>query len=397
MMTCRTGASPVLTLLALVGAGCDGPSTQAGSRNDEVPVVAATEVVRIGSLDDPDYAFSHPTALAVADDGRLVSGHRQGPEVRRFAPDGTALGTLGQAGEGPGEYQAIGSISIDGDSVWVLDRRAYRFIAYDLDSGDVLRSVTIPVGASRFDDRMVTPSARLGPDLYLGDPVAYSQLVASGEITHRHLLLLDAEGRQIDTLPPVEFGRNTWAIERENGAMYTAQPFADGPLSAVLPDVSLLVLDREVPEDGTYRPLRLSRLSRDADTLWTREIDFEVRPVDASEADSIVEMRIPDRPPFSDGRAGMLEAGRRSLYLPPYRPGATALFVDDDGRAWVRPPYEPDEPSAWWVVGPDGQPIARVLVPNDVTLRAGRGSRVWGVRVGEFDVPYIVGLDVDFP
>jgi len=32
-----------------------------------------------------------------------------------------------------------------------------------------------------------------------------------------------------------------------------------------------------------------------------------------------------------------------------------------------------------------------------VTLRAGRGGRVWGVRAGEFDVPYIVGLDVDFP
>lgn len=392
--------SPGLTLLAapllLALAACDGPAAD-DPEADEVPVIDAVEVVEIGSIDDPDYAFAFPSVLAMTEDGRIVSGHRQGPEVRVFGPAGEALGTLGQPGEGPGEYQGVGTISIEGDSVWVYDGRAYRFIAYDLDSGDALRTVSIPVGESQFDDRMVMPAMRMGPNRYLGDPVAYSHLIASGELTHRYPLIMDADGTQLDTLPPIPYGRNTWAIEYGDGGMYTSQPFADGPLYEIRPDASTVLLDRTVPDDGSYRPMTLIHRTAEGDTVWTRDIEFEIQPIDPSIVDSIMEMRIPDRPPFADRRREMLEAGRRSLYVPDHRPGATMMFVDDDGRSWIRPQYDADRPSAWWVVGPDGEMLARVRIPNDVTLRAGRGGRVWGFRAGEFDVPYIVGLDVDFP
>jgi len=394
----RTLQYPSILLLGFgVGlAACDGPSVD-GALDRDAPLVAAVEVLRIGSIDDPDEAFTYPSALAVTEDGRLISGHRQDPEVRVWSEDGDFLGTMGRAGEGPGEFQAVGSIRVEEDTVWVLDSRASRFHAFHAGTFEALRSVTLPFGETRWDDRLVRPYARLGPGRYLGNPSAPSSQVASGEIVDRAILILDENATPLDTLPRVPFGNGGWAVEPEpgRGGLYMRQPYGDAMHIEVVADGAHYLLDPRVDPAGDYAPVLLHRRSLSGDTLWTRELDFEVVPVDPDVRDSIAEVRVPDVPAFSRRRDAMIEAARRSLYLPPFEPGARSMLVDDAERVWIRSSMTEDGLDIWWLVDATGELVARVQVPSSLNPIAAHGDRLLGVEVGEFDVPFIVAYEAE--
>ena len=52
---------------------------------------------------------------------------------------------------------------------------------------------------------------------------------------------------------------------------------------------------------------------------------------------------------------------------------------------------ETGEPrTEWWVLDPEGAPLARTLTPSGVTVRAISSDAVWGVERDELDVEYIV-------
>jgi hypothetical protein len=53
-----------------------------------------------------DYMFGRIRSLAVAPDGTIYVFDSQAKELRKYAPDGTFVGTLGREGGGPGEHKS---------------------------------------------------------------------------------------------------------------------------------------------------------------------------------------------------------------------------------------------------------------------------------------------------
>ena len=105
-------------------------------------------LVSIGAVgdtfDDPEYVFGAVQELDVGPDGLLYSRHRAEVPIRRWTRDGAAAGSVGREGEGPGEFISPDGVGFFGDSLWVMDGRAYRVSYFDLDGG-FLGSVTPPV------------------------------------------------------------------------------------------------------------------------------------------------------------------------------------------------------------------------------------------------------------
>ncbi len=98
-------------LVASCGAG-GGPGPNDA---DSLPVLEATETLRLGSVDDPDVGFSSIADMAVDRDGLLYVLDTQAVEVRVF--DGaTRVRTIGGAGGGPGELRGPGSMGLR----WVI-------------------------------------------------------------------------------------------------------------------------------------------------------------------------------------------------------------------------------------------------------------------------------------
>ena len=91
------------------------------------------ESLRIGSAvaEEVD-AFGNVVSFTLDELGRLWIGDSQGKDVRVFDADGQFVRTVGQPGEGPGEFGSIGSVRRGPEGhIWVRDSDLGRYEVFD--------------------------------------------------------------------------------------------------------------------------------------------------------------------------------------------------------------------------------------------------------------------------
>jgi hypothetical protein len=86
--------------------------------------VDAAPLVRIGSVGGSEATqFNALVAAALSNDGDIVVGYGEPPEIRIFSPTGTFRARHGRAGVGPGEFQNFGSLFVGaGDTVFAVNQ-----------------------------------------------------------------------------------------------------------------------------------------------------------------------------------------------------------------------------------------------------------------------------------
>ena len=95
--------------------------------------------------EDPNYLFFRPLEVAVDSSGRMYVLDLGNRLVQVFDSEGEHLRTLGQEGQGPGEFQLPFGLTIAGDRVIVSDMRSRRLSIWDLE-GAHLVDVLMPGG-----------------------------------------------------------------------------------------------------------------------------------------------------------------------------------------------------------------------------------------------------------
>ena len=388
--------SLVLTLVGILSAGCGGGADSVSDPFAGTPWTLDGPEVRIGSLDDPDYVFWPVTGLVEGPDGGLHSMHWGEAEIRRWSPEGAPAGSVGREGEGPGEFQAVAGLGFFGDSLWVWDRRGYRVSYFDKD-GNFLGSVSPRVEIGTMEESPPRPSSPLRDGTFLGVSPGWSHGIATGTLTEAPYALLDSDGQRLATIwSRAYLPRDVFAILADDGVggSFSSQPFGDDSRTAV-GERGLLVLERRV-WTGTGEPtVQVSRIDFNGDTLFTAAIPYEPVPLQGERFDSVLatltESWTGRSGPFSASAADVREA----LYRPQYLPAVNAIMEAGDGTIWLRR-FDPivsesGEPTTeWWVLDPDGAPLARALTPSGLSVRAISQDAVWGVERDELDVEYIV-------
>ena len=388
--------------LCVVCGACGGPGQ--GDDNNSTPEWTAALDLRIGSIDDPEYALTYFRAMEVGPDGTMYTVHPQEQVVRVFEPDGTLRRVIGGRGDGPGEFQNLAEIGWIADTLWVLDYNGYRFTQFDA-SGELLGSFSVPFEMDSEVPGAQPPRARelLWDGTLVGGPPAFSHQIASGELTHDLPMIMTRDGRVTDTLPPIAFGRNLWAITDpdapERGGMYRPQPYADGPLWAFAARRrAVIVVDREAPTVADGATFAVSLISFEGDTLFQRSYPYEPVPTRQEVADSIlgeVAEMIGER-----GFLGATSSTARAwaelgLYRPKFRPPVEAMIVADDGSIWLSRGTTGGGGSVQWLVlDEDGRPLASVDLPSGLTLLTVSPPALWATERDEFDVPYLVRFTV---
>jgi hypothetical protein len=385
-----------LTSLSLA---CGSESRQ-GAAFEELTMIA-NEELRVGSPEDREAAFTWFRQLEVGPDGTIFTAHPQEHQLRVHDASGSFVGTIGREGEGPGEFSSVGVMAIVGDTLWVLDHGLYRFSFFDLD-GRLLGTRNIPVdlGDSRTD---IPPRPRglLRDGTILGAPPAFSDRVASGELTENYLVRMDTAGGTQDTIATYSLVNTTWEItNNETGpayfGSYRRQPFSDTEILAVsYHDMVVVRIDRGPPEAVDSAAFRVTAWRIGGDTLFSRGFPYTPIPLRTVMVDSIIHEFAESvaESEFLGGRATFEEAAgwaREGLYLPSYHPPVSNLVIASDGKLWLRA-EELGEPAVKWrILSAGGDPVGVVELPSGFTMLYARGLRVWGTESDELDVPYIV-------
>lgn len=384
----------LLSVLPIVACGAEEAVRQA----DAVPTWEAIGEIRIGSVDDPEYALTYVSSLDVADEGSIFTLHPQEQVVRRFDTAGALLGTIGGNGDGPGEFQNAYTMGFVGDTLWILDFNGYEFSFFRAD-GDFIRSFGVPFGSTEDFREAQPPRARglLDDGTIHGAPPAFSNLIAEGVLTHDRPYLLDAAGNVTDTLPAVPFGESQWAIfdpdDPRRGGMYRSQPFAEGPIWSFVPgERAIIVIDRAVPADGVEPAVVISKLAFDGDTVFSVSVPYEPRSIEPQEVDSIMATAVPEDGMLGVTRAKATAWARATLHVPPHKPGVTAMMLTDEGKIWLGRQPDASGRKIWTILAADGAAIGDLELRSTFRPMAVAGDLVWGVEMDELDVPYVIGV-----
>ncbi|HUH13391.1 MAG TPA: hypothetical protein VMK65_09790 [Longimicrobiales bacterium] len=351
------------------------------------------EVVRIGSLDDPDLSLTFIGGVTVGPDGRVYVGQSMDQQVRIFDREGRPAGAFGRRGGGPGEFERVGGLAWRGDTLWVSDSGQRRFNLFTPD-GDLLGTVSPPPPVpTEANPRPPSPTSLLPDGTFMGSAGLPSHLITSGEITTREYVRLDRDGRILDTLAVVPLGNGQLSISYGNGMMFSGQPFGDAPLTSVHPDTALLVLDRSV-RSGEAPTFTLAKIRFGGDTLWRRSYPYEPVPLTSAEADSTAAAwveRLKDSRMVADmGQVRAQRLYREALYVPPHRPPVRGITVGRDGTIWLLLTDADPDTARRMVLDRDGEPVADVRMPAGTNPRYIDGDEVWASETDELDVPYLV-------
>lgn len=337
------------------------------------------EEVRIGALEgDPAEMFQQVSMLAPDSRGWIHVLDRQAHEIRIFDENGEHVRTLGGPGEGPGELGPPIGMAVDPDDrVWAADMGNNRYTLWDRD-GEVVTTRSRPVTLwpyawdAGFDGDRLLEHTQIEGDP--GDGTwGFLRVSASGDVP-------------VDSLPtpPVDHQPESYEVRDDQGAMFTAVPFAPSEHRAV----------GRAGEHwfGVSDAYRLYRAGLDGDTLRIVERRHEPVPVASEEVTEFAER---ERTQQMEERGAEIDLDR----IPDVKPPFEQVIVAGDGHLWVRTALpHGEERTRFDVFDPEGRYLGAVRAPEAFSSSprpAIRDGRLWAQVADELDVPYVVGYRIE--
>lgn len=372
----RTRTWTAALCLASLACGPGDPGDGVARHAAPATALPAREAVRIGSVEGsgPD-VFGRVDALALDAYGRVHVLDGLAQEIRVFDAEGRHVRSYGAQGEGPGELTGATGLAVAPDgSTWVWDPRQQRLSVFD-SSGTFRetharqwRSFTVPWRGLFMED---------GTLLDVGG--RYDGLEPGSGVTHR-------------------FRQVTWAVRHDARAqpVDTLAPVLDVPRTAfqgnfIVPFESsgLAVWERDgsawVAEGATYG---LVRVGAAGDTLVRVQVDAPSVPVSQAERDSAA-ATYPRRP----GREGLDPS-----LIPEFKPAVADMVRMGGGWVAVFPQLAEGTGRMVDVFDEQGGLRGRVDLGLSLLLPRGRlafhDGLLWGVALNDFDVPFVVALDL---
>lgn len=377
------------TVLVAACTGSTDSGSAAGSEPDETWLVDSVPSVTIGTVDGPpETLLFRAIAALVMSDGTIVIANAGTSEIRWFDEQGNFLRNVGGQGEGPGEFRSLTDIwRIRGDTILAWDNRLRRvsFLAPDGNFVGsrtfVIPPIPLPSGIS------LTNSITFRGALADGSIVAMNNTVASRNLgtgmtttsegyrrVDNHVLLFPR-----DTLPLAVLLEPRSALDHDTLGIfaggeefeYTAVVRPGGPEQQTYSEVIfgerfLWAIGPESFAAGAGKPYSVNLHDRTGNP--TRSVGRDVAPVRTTpelvrrfREDQVAQTSAE----YREVRAASLERVPAAEVLPAYR----AVEFDREGNLWVEEfGLTQDAPRVFSVFATDGRWLARVSVPNDLTI-----------------------------
>lgn len=358
-------------LTYLLAAGCAVEDEGAAPAEDFPPLVLQ-EVDRMTEL-----TFGSIASMALAEDGRLFVADGQTQQVVVIAADGERVETIGQRGQGPGEFQRLSDIRIIEGALYAHDTMARRTTRWALDDLATPALVTQPEGQAQH---------LIGHDgaasLWLHNPVTVVRSVAqAGTREQSQIIRLASNGPQ-DTLLAMP-ARDMFIVMTGEGTIFHALPFARSP--------QVYQRNRQLYTHWSGKA-RVEVYSLDMEPIDSVSVPFAGEPLTSTERSDLIDR---DWPP-----ASMRSTYRQVLRerIPDRWPATDHFFVDTDGRIWMGLNRRSLDETRWIVFDEERDPLGRIDLPNTIQLRAATGERVYGwLNDDEVGGPVVVRYVLDVP
>lgn len=337
-------------------------------------VVSETDSYYLGAIAGQNFPEPGP-GVDVLSDGRMVVADVEAQHLKLLRPDGSLIDTLGGRGQGPGEFQRLGSVQVArGDSIYAYAGRRLTVFAPSAPHA-VVRTVRLETDKMP-PYRVLVTEAQLSA-LY-GTPFMAGRDL--DEYTWHPWRHVTETGMPTDTLFETRMQR--MASVRLEGKRFSLYPM---PFEQTMPVTT-------GPDGRLYmgHTDSLHVMAYQLTGASTVAASVPVSPVPVTEADRDSALADMDSGPMRQ---------KVSSALPDTKPALTELVVADDGRLWIRrPPAGPNADMApWWVLNPETKTILETHLPREVSLEAVQEEFAYGTTTTEAGAPAVVRYRVEEP
>ena len=364
---------------------------------DDLPQLALTEEIRIGSVDDPDLGFTNISAVSTGNDGLLYVLERAEREVRVY-DNGALVRRFGRGGSGPGEFQMPIGMGLLGDTVWVMDWGNQRISLFNR-NGSYINAYSTPsiMLEPRPGINIMLRAAGLAPDGTLTGSWAIMIPEDPPTDTIRiPVVRMDTTGAVIDT---IRYQR--WAFPQSNRAEVGGRslPVPAAPATDEIvtdaPGGGLFTVERPLATTAASGEFTVTRATAAGDTLYSRSFHYRPHPWSAAAIDSLIASRDGTLESMAvDIQAGR-EAMRKAISLPDFQPGIRSATAGSDGSLWLRSENAASADVRWLLLNPEGVPRGVITTSRSATLREADGTGAWFVEPDELDVPWLVRYRIE--
>lgn len=390
------GMAIVATVIVTTGCGADAPARVEWTANvDTLPtgVVQVMNVPPTGEIEpnwiiEPELRIGAPEGggpemfgevkgIAPLPDGRIAVLDAHAQEIRIFGPDGEHLRTLGGQGSGPGELENANGLLVAPDGlIRVNDPANARLSFFHPDDGFV-GSERLEISSYGYIWKAV-----VDPEGHIHEKAGRFR----GDERWTVVKTYDAAGKWTDTtwIAPheeedLDSNPGLWRYETEGGYRRVAVPFWPWEANAFDPRGFFW---EKAAHTNDYR---IVQTTFEGDTVMILESGRPAPPVTTAERDAAI--------------AALREAtggeGFDWSHIPAEKPIVEDLFLDAEGRIWVRVAAS-DTVTTYDIFGRDGRLKGTAVMTLDLPLSAPIPNpvvvddRFYALDTDEFNVPYVV-------
>ncbi|MBR9917534.1 6-bladed beta-propeller [bacterium] len=338
-------------------------------------VVKRIELIKNFEIEEKiEIQFKRISKIAVDKYDRLYLENNKGVHV--YQKDGRYLKTIGQNGRGPGEFQTIHNLKIRNDSIYVYDASLGRISVFDIKTHDLINEISIPstnglIGLGDFgileDGKIVIGlrgTKKNKNSVVTENFVEYFFLTRTGILVkpsfHTSNLVSDfiIVNNKGTSYPPIPFDRTTFFTISDKNEIYFA---------------------------------------------WTGEIAFKKYN---SEGEFIkgfhysfnnLKVSNDDDFPEFHKNLGFVSDTKRILgnKLPKTFPAIAHFFTDDEDRLWLATIVPDEKNYEWWILGNDGDQIAKFLLSKNSVIRTVKNNKAYVVATSlDTRVPTIISYEL---
>jgi hypothetical protein len=338
--------------------------------------VGVEPLLEIGLLEgDEAYQFAQIGAVARLSDGRIVVASGGTQDLRYFDPTGRHLRSVGRKGDGPGEFQSVGTLVVlPGDSVAAYDWNLLRVSFFD-PAGTFVRSFAFQHSAG-----VAFPLGRFADGSWLMQPGFVFSPGGPGATVVRdtsRLLVFEGDGRLRDSASRW-IGPDFYVRSEGTHASAASLPFGRFTEAAVFGEryfegyTERYEIARRVPSGVADLLIRARRAA-------VPVTDEEVAAHKAERLRGAEASRRPD-----------IERLYRDIPFPATMPAFADLRVDADGNLWVLEATPPTtDRRLWTVFDTAGRMMGSIETPPAVAVREIGRDYLLGTWTDDLDVEYV--------
>lgn len=335
---------------------------------------------------DEPYLLDGVRGVLPLGDGRIVVANGGDKTLRWYDGRGVFLFRRGGAGDGPGEFSRLGSITLGAaDTVIAVDWSARRLTTYTAD-GELggtkpITGITGPPGAVY---RLADGSFVMGVSGFSTAQLG-SELEPGVVRVPSPLLRLAADGSRADTVGM--FPGQEIEISGSGDGLRIGYARLGKSLS--------YAVDRDRIYIGTADRFVIDVLSADGERLRSiraPDVDVTVGPAYEDAYLDFMRARLEGVPPEQRAEA---ERTIADVDLPETAPAYATFLVDSDGDLWVAEyRFDLASPERWAVFDPSGRLVTTVVVPSGFRVMAATHGRVLGRATDDLGVERVVGYTI---